>query len=111
MNTRLLDAEKIVMDGAANLQRNAEQVGGKLYLTDQRLIFESHGQNIQKGDSIIPLPTIRGCTPCWTKILGIIPLIPNSLAVQTADGKQFRFVLFNRRRWMEQIERMRLGKG
>jgi hypothetical protein len=42
MKTTLGDGEMIIKEGTANLQKNIETVGGKLYLTNQRLVFEAH---------------------------------------------------------------------
>ena len=38
MKTRTRDSEKNIKHGSANLQKNIETVGGKLYLTNERLI-------------------------------------------------------------------------
>jgi hypothetical protein len=109
MKTPLLEGEKLKRDGAANLQRGIETVGGWLYLTNLRLIFESHAFNIRTGATIIPLEKItRACT-CWTKFLNLIPLFPNSMAVSTDFAKDFRFVVFGRHDWVAAIEKQRLS--
>lgn len=105
MKTPYLPDETAVKDGVANLQRGSESVGGRLYLTNQRLVFESHALNIQTGATIIPLSTITGVRKCWTKFLNLIPLVPNSVAVSTREGEQYRFVAFGRQTWIEAIER------
>jgi hypothetical protein len=107
MKTPMLRDEAPVKDGAANLQRGIETVGGWLYLTDRRLIFESHAFNIETGATIIPLESITGARKCWTKFLNLIPLFPNSVAVSTKEGKEYRFVTFNRQAWIEAIEGQR----
>ena len=53
MKTELNHNEKLVKKGGANLQKGVETVGGYLYLTNQRLIFEAHAINIQGGNTII----------------------------------------------------------
>ena len=55
MQTLLRQAEKVVKEGAANLQKNLETVGGKLYLTNQRLVFEAHKLNVQGGATEVEL--------------------------------------------------------
>ncbi|HBN54099.1 MAG TPA: hypothetical protein DD456_08765 [Stenotrophomonas sp.] len=95
--------ETLLREGAANLQRGMEAVGGRLFLTDRRLLFRSHGFNVQDGDTEIPLARIRGARPCWARLLGVLPLLPNSLAVAT-DERDYRFVLFGRRQWLAAIE-------
>lgn len=99
--------EQIIKQGAANLQKNIESVGGKLMLTNQRLVFKAHAMNVQGGTTDVPLSDIQSVQPCWTKLLGIIPLFPNSLAVHTKKGVEFRLVLFGRQAWADAIEQQR----
>ena len=106
MKTEFLDSETTIKSGFANMQRGAEAVGGKLYLTSLRLIFESHKLNIQTGTTIIPLQEISETTPCWTKFLNLVPLFPNSLAVVTSGGEE-RFVLYGRKTWKRAIDDQR----
>ncbi len=107
MKTPFLSGESPVKDGAANLQRGIETVGGWLYLTNQRLIFESHAFNIQTGGTIIPLVSITGARKCWTRFLNLIPLVPNSVAVAAKDGKEYRFATFSRQAWIDAIDSQR----
>jgi hypothetical protein len=93
LKTTLYPDEQILKTGAANLQRGIETVGGKLYLTNRRLIFEAHALNVQTGSTEIPLSDVCSLQRCWTKFLESIPLFPNSLAVLTSRGDEFRFVL------------------
>jgi hypothetical protein len=104
MKTSLLSGETVAKDGAANLQRGIETVGGRLYLTNQRLIFESHAINIQAGPTILPLTSITGARKCWTRFLNLIPLFPNSIGISTSDGKEYRFVMFGRKAWIDAID-------
>lgn len=106
MKTELLADETVTKSGAANLQRGAETVGGKLYLTNRRLIFEAHSLNFQSGTTIVPLQEISETTPCWTRFLNLIPVAPNSLAV-ASSGTEKRFVLFGRKAWKIAIDEQR----
>jgi GRAM domain len=103
MNTPLNADEIILKDGPANLQRGAETVGGKVYLTSRWLVFEAHKFNLQRGATEIPLSDILSIAKCWTKFLNLIPVLPNSLAVTTNQGQEYRFVLFGRDAWEEAI--------
>jgi hypothetical protein len=103
MKTQLRPGERIAKEGAANLQKSIETVGGRVWLTNQRLIFEAHKVNIQGGTTALELPHIQSSRPCWTKSLGIIPLFPNSLAVLTQAGKEYRFVVRGRQSWAAAI--------
>jgi len=103
MKTEQNQNEKIVKKGGANLQKGVETVGGFLYLTNQRLIFEAHAINIQGGNTLIDLSDVASTEKCWTKFLNVIPIMPNSLAVYTKSGEEYRFVLFGRGAWQLKI--------
>jgi len=109
MMTELRQGEQVVKESAANLQKNVETVGGRLCLTNQRLVFESHKFNLQGGTTELELSSIQSSHPCWALFLGFLPLFPNSLAVSTKQGKEYRFVLFGRHAWAAAIEAQ--GKG
>ena len=102
MHTPLRPNEKIVKEGAASFQKNVEIVGGKLFLTDQRLIFEAHKFNVQRGTTEIQLSHVRSTKKCWTRFF-LIPMAPNSLAVHTKQGTDYRFVLSGREAWAAAI--------
>lgn len=104
MKSDLNPNETIVREGAANLQKGIETVGGRLFLTNQRIVFESHALNVQTGVTEIPLGEVDSTQLCWTKFLNLIPLMPNSLAIQTREGQAYRLVLFGRSKWKTEIE-------
>lgn len=104
MKTEQRQGEKLVKEGAANLQRKLETVGGKLYLTNQRLVFEAHKFNFQSGVTEVDMSNVQSSEKCWTKFLGLFPLFPNSLAVHTKQGEEHRFVLFGRGAWLAEID-------
>ncbi len=108
MNTALRPGERVLKEGDANLQRGIETVGGSLCLTDQRLVFEAHRFNVQRGATEVELSSVRATEPCWTKFLGVIPLFPNSLAVFTHEGAEYRFVVFGRGAWAAAIDAQRM---
>ena len=106
MTTGLLPDEHVVKEGAANLQRGLETVGGRLFLTNQRLVFESHRFNIQAGATVIALADLRGARKSWTKFLGLIPLAPNAMTVATADGRHHCFTIWGRAAWIAELDRL-----
>jgi hypothetical protein len=103
IKTELNINEILIKKGGASLQKGLETVGGHLYLTSQRLIFEVHAINIQAGNTIIDLSNIDSTEKCWTKFLNVVPLMPNSLAVHSKSGEEYRFVLFGRGAWQAKI--------
>jgi len=109
MNVQLPQGEVIIKEGAANLQKGIETVGGKLRLTNQRLLFKAHKLNVLGGTTEIELTDIKSSHVCWTKLFGLIPFVPNSLAVLTNDGNEYRFVLFDRKAWVAAIDAQKNG--
>src|SRR3954467_9908174 len=100
MHSDLGGGERIVHQSGANLQRGIETVGGHLFLTTRRLIFEAHQFNVKTGRTIIHLRDVEDVWKCWTKLFGFVPIFPNSLAVATAKGKTYKFVMFGRGAWI-----------
>ncbi|PZX50600.1 GRAM domain-containing protein [Algoriphagus chordae] len=92
-------SEEIETEGPANLFRGAEAVGGKLFLTNERLIFKSHKINIRTGQSNFPYETI---TDVQARKTG--KLIDNGLRILTTDGSEFDFVVAERASWMEKLQ-------
>lgn len=91
----------IVYEGGANHFRGGESVGGWLYLTENELIFKSHNINIQNHQQAISLSRITDIKTTMT--LGIVP---NGLIVSVNDENE-RFVVFNRKEWIQKINEAR----
>ncbi|MDY6055783.1 hypothetical protein [Micrococcus sp.] len=90
--------------GRANMQRGLETAGGHLELFADRLVFTPHSFNVQSDAVEVPLREVQGTRPVWTKFLNLIPLGPNSLAVDLADGSVRSFVLPRRLEWKSAID-------
>lgn len=90
--------EKVYFDVFANLFKGVEAVGGKLKVTDSRLIFKSHSVNIQTGTTEIIMEQIAKVEKRNT--LGIVP---NGMSIITKDGTEHKFVLWNRSRIIDLI--------
>jgi hypothetical protein len=88
----------ILMNGAANHFLNKESVGGWMYLTVDEIIFKSHSANIQVHKTIIPLAQI-----IQVKAVMTVGIIPNGLLIVTKGGKEERFVVNDRNRWIESL--------
>ena len=91
--------EVVETEGPANLFRGAEAVGGKLFLTNERLIFKSHKLNINTGQSDFPFSEIFEISP--RKTAG---LIDNGLRLRLVDGREFDFVVANRETWSDKLQ-------
>lgn len=93
--------EFLVWHGAANHFKRLEGVGGWLWLTNQRLIFESHSINGQVHELVIPLQQVSEAKPVRT-----VWLIPNGLLLRTTEGTAERFVVYGRQTWAALINRL-----
>jgi hypothetical protein len=102
MKIYLRPDERFIREGAANMQRGLETVGGWLYLTDKRILFESHRFNMQTGPTEISLSDVMTARPAWTRFLGFLPIFPNSLVI-SAGEKEYSFVLSGREQWASTI--------
>jgi hypothetical protein len=92
------EGETILFDSGANHFKGAEAVGGKLYLTNRRLVFKSHKFNIQNHKLSINLSDIDNVDRY--KTLG---LVNNGLSVTTMDNKTEKFVVQQIDEWVNQL--------
>lgn len=90
--------EKIEIEGFANLFRGFEAVGGKLFLTDKKMIFKSHKINIQNGQTDIQYQNVNQIIKRKTS-----RLINNGIRIVTNDNRKFDFVINDRDWWFEKI--------
>ena len=104
MDIELAAGETLIKEGAANHFKGSEAVGGKLYLTNTRLIFKSHAFNVQAHEEAFQLGDITSVLP--RKTLGIIP---NGMTVTLKDGREEKFVINGRDDWMKQIAGAKAG--
>ena len=90
--------EELLLEGPANLYRGIEAVGGKLFATNQQLVFISHKYNIQRGQTNIAYKDIASITPRKTANIA-----DNGLRITTHKGKKHDLVLNERNKWQEVI--------
>ena len=94
--------DRVVREGPANMWRGWESVGGRLWLTERRLVFRSHAIAVQGGETAWPLEQIVRAEPAMT-----MWIVPNGLSCVLRDGKDLRFVVTGRAEWARAIERER----
>jgi hypothetical protein len=97
-----LDGEGVVIEGSTNFFRGWEAVGGWLALSPRWLVFVSHRLNWHGGRLLLPVSRIRGAKSCWAQFLGV-PLLPNAIAVSMVEGREYRFVVYERHQWVSAI--------
>ncbi len=95
VNIQLGDTEYVEYEGPANLFRGLEGVGGKLVMTNEKVIFASHNFNIQKGQTDIYYEDIINVESRKTK-----KLIDNGIRITTNNSKSFDFVVNDRDQWI-----------
>lgn len=86
-------SEEILADVGANLFRGIEGVGGRLKITNRRVVFEPHALNLQRIPAEILLSDVAEVGPRNT--LGIVP---NGMFIRTKAGVEYRFVVWGRDR-------------
>lgn len=102
----VLPNEIIVKEGPANATRGMEGVGGKLYLTNQRLIFESHAINFQTGTTEINITDITESGIGRTMLFKLFRFTPNMFYV-VSNGQRFEFTVYGRKKWKEALDSIR----
>ena len=94
-----VEASEVIYSGGANHFKNAEAVGGTLYLLSDRLAFKSHQVNIQNHTFAIKINNIQDII--FYNTLG---LIPNGLKIILKDGAEEKFVVNHRDIWKKNIQ-------
>jgi hypothetical protein len=87
--------ENTLFETPANHFKGIEGVGGKLYLTDKRLVFKSHKLNIQNHQLSIPLTEVKNVDRY--KTLGVVN---NGLSITTTNNITEKFVVEKINDWI-----------
>ena len=82
----------------ANWLRGLEGVGGRLFLTNQRLIFVPHSLNFQTDGVQIELWGMSKIEKHQT-----LGLIPNGIKITLESGHIFKFIVWNRSKIIREI--------
>ncbi len=101
MSPGLREGERVIRSGAANHRRGFEAVGGRLVLTNQRLLFAPHALNIQTGNAWFDLIGARD--------IRISGLFRNRLTIRFPHGEE-RFIVFRPTTWRRDIEAARAAR-
>ncbi len=93
------EGERVIKEAGANHFKGKESVGGKLVLTDKRLIFKSHKMNILNHQDSIELAQINNINA--TKILN---LFNTGLTIDLLNNEKHKFVVDEPSEWVSSIE-------
>lgn len=106
---RMNEGETIIKEGKANRARfGLISQGGRLILTNQRLVFVGHGMNIGEGTIAIKLTDILRYKKAFFSML-LLP-VPNSFKVTDQNGKTHKFIVFGRGKWIRAISEVLRSK-
>ncbi|MFI3261648.1 MAG: zinc-ribbon domain-containing protein [Rikenellaceae bacterium] len=93
-----VDDQEVLLKKAANLFRNSESVGGRIFFYSNRLLFKSHSINIQTGETTIYYKDIKSLHKVNT-----LGLVPNGMLVKLHNGMEHQFVVWGRTKLIEFI--------
>ena len=87
----LVDNEKIEFAIGSNHFKGIEGVGGKLFVTNKRVVFKSHSINVQNHELVIEYFDIQS-----VQFYNTLGIIPNGLMILTKSGRKEKFVVWKR---------------
>ncbi len=99
MKTRLKENEELIKEGNANYFNRGgglmlgQSAGGKLYLTNQRILFEGHGFNVGREAVVIYIKDIISCSTGF----------PNTLTILNERNEEFKFAVNGKNEWCDTI--------
>lgn len=83
--------ETVLLEKAANIRKAVEYAGGKMTLTNRRLVVRPHALNINSDTVDIPLVNIASVEP-----FNVLGLVPTGLKINLKDGSDQRLVVWGR---------------
>jgi hypothetical protein len=102
ISIELTEGEKLIKEGGANHIKGKEGVGGKLVLTDQRLIFKSHNLNIQNHQQVFYFNDIQSLEEAKSLFV-----LKNRLVLELLNKDLHKFIVDDPEVWVKEIELMR----
>jgi hypothetical protein len=99
MSLQLVQGEYLIKEGGATYSQGLSNTGGKLYLTNYRLVFQSHALNLRSLNLQYSLSDIVSAQPKAP--------MPTWMTVTLTDGKEHKLVVFERDDWIRQINQLK----
>lgn len=96
---KLANDEFIVRKGAATYLVPSEGVGGKLFLTSQRLFFEPHSFNFQRHERSIRLEQIIKIEAKYSDFLS------RKLSIYLTNKSVEELIVYKRKTWVSEIQK------
>ena len=100
----LRSGEKLLLEGAASKWQKIGSKGGKLFLTNQRIVFKAHGFNFGSKIDEYELSQINAKNNTF-EIFTSSNLASTNITFHTNNGEKLSFVVTNKQKnmWIEQI--------
>jgi len=96
---KLANQEAIIRKGKATYLAPSEGVGGRLFLTNQRLFFEPHAFNFQRHDRSIRLGDIVAIEARHSDF------ISRKVSIYLKNKFVEEFIVYRRKIWVSEIEK------
>jgi len=100
ISIQLTESEEVLKEGGATHLKGKEGVGGKLVLTDKRLIFKSHNLNIQKHEQEFHFNDIKSLAQAKSLFI-----LNNRLVLELLNKELHKFIVDEPELWVKEIER------
>ncbi len=94
----IVSPEEILYDGGANQVKGKEGVGGKLFITNKRILFVSHKFNIQSGTTSIDPADVTSVDK--TKLAKIFN---SGILLTLKDNTTYKFSVNNQEEWFTKL--------
>jgi len=94
----IVSPEEIIFDGGANQIKGKEGVGGKLFITNKRILFVSHKYNIQNGTTSINPTDVTSVDK--TKLARIFN---SGIVLTLKDNTTYKFSVNNQDEWFTKL--------
>ena len=101
----LNENETIIRKSRATHWKHFEGVGGKLFLTNRRLIFKSHRLNFQPHEEAIQLEDIISIEAKYSDFVSA------KMLISLRNGAIERYYVPHRKTWVKDIEKAMEGKA
>lgn len=90
--------EQMIVEVPGDMLRGLEEVGGKLKVTNHRLIFKPHAFNIQNQQTDYALSDVAEVS-----LFSTLGVIPNGVQVTLKSGSILTFTLLGRKKLIEAL--------
>lgn len=102
ISIELVEGEKLIKEGGATHLKGKEGVGGKLLLTDKRLVFKSHNLNIQNHEQVFDYNDIKSLGEAKSLFV-----LKNRLVLELLNQELHKFIVDEPELWVKEIELIR----